>query len=124
VGIAWRRFWGTGPETARAVRCATKESEGSGLAACCSQGVLREDFSAGAADRGLAEQTGRSQVNGYQMLLSMNAASCVFDNAPTFCASSVPFLNSISVGMPRTLYLGGVTWFSSMLSFATLRRPA
>src|SRR5688572_1020657 len=61
---------------------------------------------------------------GFQILLSMKAASWVLDRAPTFWASSAPFLKSIRVGMPRTLYLGGVTGFSSMLSFATLRRPS
>jgi len=36
-----------------------------------------------------------------QRLLSMNAASWLFEAAPTFVASTLPFLNSISVGMPR-----------------------
>ena len=99
-----------------------KNGKGIGLAASCYWGRCGI-FSAGAAGGGRANSQGNS---GYrdQMLLSMNAASCVLESAPTFCASSVPFLNSISVGIPRTLYLGGVTWFSSMLSFATLRRPA
>src|SRR6266852_367660 len=60
----------------------------------------------------------------FQILLSMNAASWVFESAPTLVASTLPFLKSISVGMPRMPYLGGVDWFSSMLSLATLRRPA
>ena len=35
-------------------------------------------------------------------LLSMNALSCDLVSAPTLVASTLPFLNSISVGMPRT----------------------
>ena len=46
-----------------------------------------------------------------------------FDTAPTFWASTVPFLNRISVGMPRMPNFGGVCGFSSMLSFAILTRP-
>ena len=38
----------------------------------------------------------------------MNAASCVFESAPTLVASTLPFLKSMSVGMPRMPYLGGV----------------
>src|SRR5882762_11998718 len=53
---------------------------------------------------------------------SRNAASWDFDSAPTFCASTVPFLNRISVGMPRMPNLGGVCGFSSMLILATLIR--
>jgi CubicO group peptidase (beta-lactamase class C family) len=55
---------------------------------------------------------------------SMNAASCDFDTAPTLVATTSPFLNSMSVGMPRTWYRAGTDWFSSMLIFATLKRPA
>ena len=36
-----------------------------------------------------------------QTLLSMNAVSCDFDTAPTLVDSTLPFLNSISVGIPR-----------------------
>ena len=43
-----------------------------------------------------------------QIWLSINAVSCDLDNAPTLVASTEPFLNSISVGMPRTPYFGGV----------------
>src|SRR5689334_9487432 len=75
---------------------------------------------------GRAVRTNSRVRKGYrgQMLLSMNAASWVRETAPTFCASMEPFLNSMRVGMPRTWYLGGVAWFSSMLSLATFRRPA
>src|SRR5476649_1156929 len=74
-------------------------------------------------------QTGRERTarinSGYrvQILLSMNAASWVLERAPTLVASTAPFLKSMSVGMPRMPYLGGVDWFSSMLSLATFRRP-
>src|SRR6202044_309840 len=51
-------------------------------------------------------------------LLSRKAASCDLVTAPTFWASTVPFLNRISVGMPRMLNLGGVAGLSSMLSLA------
>src|SRR5450631_2581224 len=74
-------------------------------------------------------QTGRERTaridSGYrvQILLSMNAASWVFESAPTLVASTAPFLKSMSVGMPRIPYFGGVDWFSSMFSFATLSRP-
>jgi len=33
------------------------------------------------------------------MLLSRNAVSCDFDRDPTFCASTLPFLKSMSVGI-------------------------
>jgi len=54
----------------------------------------------------------------------MKALRAVFESAPTLVASTLPFLKSMSVGMPRMPNLGGVPWFSSMLSLATLRRPA
>src|SRR6202023_3093632 len=44
--------------------------------------------------------------------------SCDLVTAPTFWASTVPFLNRISVGMPRILNFGGVAGLSSMLSLA------
>src|SRR6516162_4897663 len=56
-------------------------------------------------------------------LLSRNAESWDLETAPTFCASTVPFLNRISVGMPRIPNFGGVCGFSSMLILATLIRP-
>src|SRR6185437_9926795 len=56
------------------------------------------------------------------MLLSRNADSCDFQKAPTFWASHVPFLNRMSVGMPRMPYFGGVCGFSSMLSLAIFTR--
>src|SRR5262249_16776441 len=52
-------------------------------------------------------------------LVSRNAASCDLETAPTFWASTVPFLNRISVGMPRIPNFGGVCGFSSMLILAT-----
>src|SRR3569833_2103392 len=55
-------------------------------------------------------------------LLSRNAESWDLDTAPTFWASTVPFLNRIRVGMPRMPNLGGVCGFSSMFSFAILMR--
>jgi len=47
---------------------------------------------------------GRSQPNrlASYKLESMNAASCDLDKAPTLVATTSPFLNSMSVGMPRT----------------------
>ena len=54
-------------------------------------------------------------------LLSRNAASCDLDTAPTFWASTVPFLNRISVGMPRMPNFGGVCGFSSILILAILQ---
>jgi hypothetical protein len=44
-----------------------------------------------------------------QMLLSRKAVSCDFDSAPTFIASILPFLKSISVGIPRMPYLRGTS---------------
>jgi hypothetical protein len=57
-------------------------------------------------------------------LLSINAVNCDLDNAPTFVASTSPFLNIISVGIPRIPYLGGVAVFSSIFSLATFSLPA
>src|SRR5213593_890044 len=54
------------------------------------------------------------------MLLSRNAVSCDLDRDPTFCASTLPCLKSISVGMPRMPYFFGISWFSSTLTLATL----
>src|SRR5919205_214504 len=59
-----------------------------------------------------------------QMLLSRNAVSCDLESAPTRVASTLPFLKSISVGMPRMPNFAGVLWFSSTLIFAILRRPS
>src|SRR5204863_3828822 len=53
-------------------------------------------------------------------LLSRNAEICDLDTAPTFCASTVPFLNRISLRMPRMPNLGGVCGFSSLLIVAPL----
>src|SRR5262249_934834 len=55
-------------------------------------------------------------------LLSRNAESCDFDTAPTFCASTAPFLKRIRVGIPRMPNFGGVCGFSSILSFAIFSR--
>ena len=52
--------------------------------------------------------TGVGEAYSVQIWLSINAVSCDLDNAPTLVASTEPFLNSISVGMPRMPYLGGV----------------
>src|SRR6202142_4610655 len=52
------------------------------------------------------------------MLRSKKAACFDLVTAPTFWASTVPFLNKIKVGMPRMLNFGGVAGFSSILSFA------
>src|SRR5512140_2552177 len=73
---------------------------------------------------GRVQPSGRTRRNRGHRLLSMKAVSCDLETAPTFVASTEPFLNSIRVGMPRMPYLGGVLGFSSMLSLATLRRPA
>ena len=53
-----------------------------------------------------------------QSVLSRNAVSWDFDRAPTLVASTSPFLNTVSVGMPRTPYFLGVSGFSSMFSLA------
>src|SRR4051812_40659370 len=42
-----------------------------------------------------------------QILLSINAINWDFERAPTLVASRLPFLNSMSVGMPRMPYFGG-----------------
>src|SRR5690606_34137140 len=71
--------------------------------------------SASPADRGCL-------VN--QILLSRKAASWDLDRAPTLVASTLPSLNSISVGIPRTPYFGGVSVFSSMFSLQILSLPS
>lgn len=52
----------------------------------------------------------QAMAKGYsvQIWLSMNAVNWDLDSAPTLVASTEPFLNNISVGMPRMPYLGGV----------------
>lgn len=52
--------------------------------------------------------SGFVKPSGNQMFASMNAANWVLDSAPTLVASTLPFLNNISVGMPRIPYFGGV----------------
>src|SRR5436190_122558 len=58
------------------------------------------------------------------MLLSRKAVSCDFESAPTRVASTLPFLNSISVGMPRMPNFAGTLWFSSTLILAIFSRPS
>src|SRR5688500_16971864 len=54
----------------------------------------------------------------------MKAASCDLDIAPTFLASTLPFLKMISVGMPLTLYFGAVTGLASTSSLTIFNLPA
>ena len=58
------------------------------------------------------------------MFESRNAASWLLDSAPTFVASGSPFLNKMSVGMPRILNFSVASRWSSTLSFAIVKRPA
>ena len=69
-------------------------------------GVLSPDNTPKTAPDGL-EGPGAPMRPLYR-LPSRNAVSCDFDSAPTFCAATAPFLNRISVGMPRTPNLTGV----------------
>src|SRR5207302_8821030 len=55
---------------------------------------------------------------------STHSKSLLFGSAPILVAATWPPLNRIIVGMPRTPYLRGVCGFSSMLSLATVTRPA
>lgn len=57
-------------------------------------------------------------------LLSINAASCDLETAPTFVASTLPFLKIINVGIPRMPNLGGVAGFSSMFNLVIFSLPA
>ena len=59
-----------------------------------------------------------------QRLLSRKAVSWPLETAPTLVPTSVPFLNSISVGMPRMPYLAAMAWLSSTLTLATAMRSA
>src|SRR6185369_8871179 len=59
-----------------------------------------------------------------QMLLSRKAVSWDLESAPTRVASTLPFLNSIRVGMPRMPNLAGTCWFWSTLIFAIFSRPS
>ena len=68
------------------------------------EAVLKESHAGGRLT-----STGALGGCGCQMLLSMKVASCDLDSAPTFVASTSPFLNNISVGMPRMPYFGGVS---------------
>src|SRR5262249_5122867 len=63
------------------------------------------------------------RLYGVQMLLSRKAVSCDLESAPTRVASTLPFLNSIRVGMPRMPNFAGTCWFSSTLILAIFRRP-
>src|SRR5688572_5485717 len=58
------------------------------------------------------------------MVLSIKAASWDLDKAPTFFASTLPFLKIINVGMPLTLYFGAVTGLASTSSLTILSLPA
>src|SRR5690625_3423953 len=55
---------------------------------------------------------------------SMKAASWLLETAPTLVASGLPPLNRISVGMPRTLYLAGLSLLASTSTLQTLTLPA
>src|SRR5690606_2300898 len=67
---------------------------------------------------------GRARAGKAYSALSRKAVSWDLESAPTLVAATWPFLNSISVGMPRMPYLAAVSWLSSTLSLATVRRPA
>src|SRR5690348_1547074 len=54
---------------------------------------------------------------------STHSASLVLGSAPILVAATWPFLNRISVGMPRTPYFIGVCGFSSMLILAMVTLP-
>jgi len=49
----------------------------------------------------------QSKFNNY-MVLSINADNCDLDAAPTLVPTTLPFLNIINVGIPRTAYFCGV----------------
>jgi hypothetical protein len=74
--------------------------------------VLGEGIDAGADGQSRqpdgAESTVRSADYGDYRLLSIKAASCDLERAPTLVASTLPFLKIISVGMPRIPNLAGV----------------
>src|SRR6185312_8066720 len=55
---------------------------------------------------------------------STHSYSLLFGSAPILVAATCPSLNKIIVGMPRTPYLRGVCGFSSILTLATVTRPA
>src|SRR5690606_20610425 len=59
-----------------------------------------------------------------QSALSTNWASWALPTAPTWVECTLPSLNSMSVGMPRTAYWRGVCGLWSMFSFTTLTLPA
>src|SRR5579883_2109246 len=54
---------------------------------------------------------------------STHSTSLLLGSAPILVAATWPFLNRISVGMPRTPYFIGVCGFSSMLILATVTLP-
>src|ERR1700732_740300 len=54
---------------------------------------------------------------------STHSASLVLGSAPILVAATCPFLNRISVGMPRTPYFIGVCGFSSILILAMVTLP-
>src|SRR5207302_1223860 len=55
---------------------------------------------------------------------STHSKSLLLGKAPILVAATWPPLNRIIVGMPRTPYLRGVCGFSSILTLATVTRPA
>jgi hypothetical protein len=67
-------------------------------------GVPRREFRVdppGCVANGSHRAFSRPHAKGHK-LASMNVASCDLDSAPILVATTSPFLNSISVGMPRT----------------------
>ena len=53
-----------------------------------------------------------------------NAVNWAFDSAPTWVPDNSPFLNSISVGMPRTPYCAAVSRLASTSTLQTFNRPS
>ena len=58
------------------------------------------------------------------MLVSKNAFKLALESAPTFVAWTEPSLNKSIVGIPLMPYLGGISKFSSTLTFAMVMRPS
>ena len=58
------------------------------------------------------------------MLVSKNAFKLALESAPTFVAWTEPSLNKSIVGIPLMPYLGGISVFSSTLTFAMVIRPS
>src|SRR5215469_4119639 len=66
----------------------------------------------------------RSPQRWSHVCASMNASSWLLLKLPTRVATGCPSLNSMSVGMLRTLYRVGVAGFSSTFNFTTLSLSA